>query len=236
MNIKCFVGIILLLVTGYNSTAGQVFNPYELIEGVQKRFERIKDYQVDISITVDINFLKMPESHAKITFKQPDKIKLESDGFALLPKQGLNFLPTQLLNSNFTAIYAGIDSVENYFTHMVKVVPQADSIDIILSTLWIDPADNIIRKIETTTKNTGTVYISLFYEDAQAQPLPDTVLFSFNVSGFKMPMSMSADFENLEEMTGNKNKSMSGTVTIKYGEYKINSGIEDSYFNKEDKN
>ncbi len=72
-------------------------DPDQILQKVVANFEKIKDYEVDVNIKVDVEFLKVPESNAKIFFKQPDKIALKSEGFAMLPKNGFNFSPASLL-------------------------------------------------------------------------------------------------------------------------------------------
>ena len=73
---------------------GQAKDPDTLVAMVKNEFDKIEDYEVDVVIKIDINFLKVPESKAKIFFKKPDKVRLKSEGFALLPKEGLNFSPS----------------------------------------------------------------------------------------------------------------------------------------------
>jgi hypothetical protein len=64
----------------------------------QAEFEKIDDYQVDVRIKVDVDFLKMPEREATIYYKKPDKFHIDSENFAMLPKSGLNFSPLGFLN------------------------------------------------------------------------------------------------------------------------------------------
>ena len=72
-------------------------NPDEILNNVKSKLESFDDYQVDLNITVDMEFLRIPDVSSKVYFKQPDKIKLESNDFAVLPKEGVNFSTAQLL-------------------------------------------------------------------------------------------------------------------------------------------
>lgn len=216
---------------------GQAKDPDKILEAVKTKFESVKDYEVDASITVDVNFLRVPESKAKIFFKQPDKLKLDSEGFALLPKEGINFAPTKLLNGEFSSIYVKSDTLRNHNVDVIKVIPLSDSSNIILTTLWVDSEMDIVMKMETTTKRNGTFVINLMYDESNYKFLPSEVRLTFSVSEIQIPKAISGELNNDDnENSGGrrkKNEPMTGTVIVKYSNYKINQGIEDSFFEKE---
>lgn len=226
------------LITAVLSTIisyAQDKNPDAILHKVKTEFLKINDYSVDAVINVDVDFLKVPESKATIFFKQPDKMKLESEGFALLPKQGLDFSPSKLLEEDYTAIYTKTDTIDGENADIIKVIPENDSSGIILSTLWIDEDEYIIRKVESTSKRTGTFAIHLFY-DNKSLKLPSKVSFMFNVTEVPLPASLTGDFDHEDEKPKrNREKQMSGTVVVTYSNYKINIGLTDKFF-EEDKN
>ena len=65
----------------------QTKNADEIITNVKNKFETVKDYQVDLKIEVDMEFLRVPKVSATVYFKQPDKMKMDSKDFAVLPKE-----------------------------------------------------------------------------------------------------------------------------------------------------
>ncbi|MGD8782095.1 MAG: hypothetical protein PVH88_24415 [Ignavibacteria bacterium] len=209
----------------------QEIDPYELINKLSEEFNKVEDYQVNVTITVDVNFLKVPETKATIYFKQPDKVKMDSEGFALLPKEGLNFSPAKLLENEFTAIYTKSEAIDGAECEVIKVVPLVDTTDVILSSLWIDPQLNVIRKIETTTKRTGTFGIDLAYNDSEYKNLPSEVKFIFNVENLELPVTMTGELDKPKEEK--KSDSMTGVVIVKYDNYILNQGLSDSFFEEE---
>lgn len=202
----------------------------ELINSVITNFNRVKDYEVDIDIKVDVEFLKVPESKAKIYFKQPDKIRLKSDGFALLPKDGLDFSPAALAKKDYTAIYEQDVMLNGIKTSVVKVIPVGEQSNIILSTLWIDPINKVIRKVESTTKTNGTFTIELFYDEAMKYPLPEKMVFSFNIDKLNLPKAFSNDGNPPKKRKRVPDAPTKGNVIVKYSNYKVNIGIPDSVF------
>ncbi len=211
---------------------GQSKDPNVIIKNLKNTFKKVKDYSADVDIKVDVSFLKVPEMKAKIYYKQPDKMYIESDGFAMLPKDGLYTSPLSLLNGEFTAIYAKDEFFEGHNTSIVKIIPLNDKGDIILSTLWIDQSENLLRKVESTTKTNGTFNIILNYNNNNF-PLPNNIEFIFNAVRLRLSRN------SMEEENNNNKKNNSGNSTGKvfliYSNYVVNKGIPDSVFLKKAK-
>ena len=215
---------IILCFTALNAQSN---NPEELIRLVKNNFQNINDYSVDVSIDVDITILKAPTTNAKIYFKQPNKVKIESDGFALIPKQGLNFFPTELLESDYSPIYIRSDKFENFQVEIIKIIPMSDTTDIILTTLWIDPLIKVIRKIEMSTKSIGLIEVQLRYNDVVERVLPSEAKFIFQAGNDDMKEEYKSDLKK-----NISSKKISGTVNLRYSNYFVNQGIDDSFFNE----
>lgn len=202
----------------------------ELINSVITNYKKVKDYEVDVEIKVDVDFLKVPDAKAKIYFKQPDKIRLKSEGFALLPKEGLDFSPAALVKKDYTAIYEQDVILNGKKVSMVKVIPIGEQSNIILSTLWIDPIDKVIRKVESTTKTNGTFTIELSYDESFKYPLPEKMVFSFNIDKLNLPKAFSTDGNPPSKKKRLPDAPTKGNVFVKYSNYKVNIGIPDSVF------
>ena len=212
-------------------------DPDEIINKVVTNFNIVKDYQVDVNIKIDVEFLKVPETKAKIYFKQPDKVHLEAEGFAMLPRKGMEFSPSSLLKKDYTAIYEQDVDLNGFKTSIVKVIPTGDHGDVILSTLWIDQKKQIIRKVESTTKTNGTFTIDFSYDNKFIYPLPVKIIFSFNLDKMNIPATISGETET--EKPDKKNISSDsrtkGKVIVNYSNYKVNKGILDSIFEEKNK-
>ena len=80
---------------------GLLFAGTPTVEAVQDslitRFNRIEDYSVKIKISVKMTGLRMPRKKIKLYYKAPDKVKVKSKGFAIIPKTGLGGSPDQFL-------------------------------------------------------------------------------------------------------------------------------------------
>jgi len=206
----------------------------QILQSVKAKFESINDYEVDINIEVDMEFLRIPKVSAKVYFKQPDKMKMDSKDFAILPKEGISFSPANFLKNNYSAIYIKSDTLNQSKVDIIKILPLDDSTNIILSTLWIDAENNIIRKVETTTKNRGTFSANLFYAEMLQYGLPSTMIFNINIEDPELPEMLEMDAGGVKKSLGKISKNLSGQINVKYSNYLINKGLEDSFFEKKE--
>ena len=223
--------ILLFSVTGFSQSK----DPDEILDNVIKALEMVEDYLVDVNIKVDVAFLKVPEANAKIYFKQPDKVHMESEGFALLPKQGMNFSPLGFLKTDYTALYDKEVELNGTNVSVLKVIPLDERSDVILSTFWIDQATNRIMKVESSRRPSGTFSIDLTYrKDKPDFLLPATMVFTFAIEDIRFPTGITGD-SNSESNNENEkeDKDKTGKVYINYSNYKINQGLPDDLFEDE---
>jgi len=231
---KLIISLLLILVQfGFSQSK----DPNDIINGVTTNFNKVNDYQVDVNIKVDVEFIKVPETKAKIYFKQPDKVHLEAEGFAMLPKNGMEFSPSSLLKKDHTAIYEQDVDLNGFKTSIVKVIPLGDNGEVILSTLWIDQQKQVIRKVESTTKTNGTFSINFTYDDKIKYPLPAKIVFSFNMDKMNIPATISGETNSEKSDKKNKNSDSrtKGKVIVNYSNYQVNKGIADSIFEEKNK-
>lgn len=219
--------ILLLIVLFSANLFCQNPDPNKLIEGVKDNFKSsVKDYEVTANIKVDVDFVKVPEMQAHIYFKQPDKVKMNTEGFAMLPKQAFNFSPEKLFTRNSSAIYVRTEKWNNTPIDVIRVIPNEDNSDIALSTFWIEPGRKVIRKIESTPKRGGAFQAELYYDEKTNYPLPTMIRFSFDSPRFNAPRETSSN----DKPKDGSSKPSKGTVTVKYSDYRINKGISDAVF------
>jgi len=216
-----------------NSTVfAQGNDPEKIIERVKTEYSKVNDYRVDVEISIDVSFLKVPKTNAQIIYKKPDKIRILSEGFAMLPKEGLNFSPLSLFKESYTAFYVKEETVQNKKAVVVKVIPLSDKSEVILSTLWVDRSTYAILKVESTTRMNGTFEMNLSYNRSQTQyNLPSSMYFAFEVDKFNLPKGLSGpSAKKQEKKKDDGTKKTKGSVSVIYSNYKVNKGIADKEF------
>jgi outer membrane lipoprotein-sorting protein len=210
-----------------NTSLAQTKSADDILAPVKANFEKIKDYTANAHINIDVEFVRIPDKDAIVYYKYPDKFRFKAEGFAMLPKKGANATSMQVLQGNYTAVYAGEATVNCVKTDMVKVIPLDANSDVILSTLWID-ATSKVQRIETTTRNQGSYTIDFTYASNPFN-LPSRLVINFDVEKMNIPLGLSMDVENFGKQKDAK-KSTRGKVTVTYSNYKVNTGLSDAVF------
>jgi hypothetical protein len=228
MSNKLFSIVFLFSMVGFSQSK----DPEAILNKVKAEFSKIEDYTVDVKVKVDVDFLKMPDREAKIYYKQPDKIHIQSEGFAMLPKEGLNFSPLSLLNSNYTSFYVREDTLNRIVTSVIKVIPLDGRSDVILSTLWVDIKRDLILKVESSRKPEGTFTIDMDYlKTEKGFWLPSSLVFTFSIDRSILPRKFNFDTDSdLKKAMEDSTKVQTGKVFIDYSNYKVNTGLSDEIF------
>ena len=221
---------IIILLFSLNLGAQQINDAVKLLEEINDKYKIINDYQVKAHIHLDVEFLKMPDKKAILYFKKPDKFRMKTKGFAMLPKNGVNLIPTDFLKGDYTAISISKDTI----TEVIKVIPIDPDSEMILSTLWIDLKKKRITAVDANTKKTGSYRVEINYAD-NSFGLPSMINVSFDIKEFELPVSFTGEFLK-KEVKKAKDGETKGSVTIRYSDYKINEGIEDKIFMKKKNN
>src|SRR4051794_27153495 len=154
----------------------------DLVNKVRAKLEQVNDYIAEGNLKTDVSFIKAPMGKVKVYFKKPDKFKLKKEGgISILPRGGVSInLSSIATTNNFAAIAAGESIVDGIQTKVVKLLPTDENSEIILSTLYIDELNQLVRKAVTTTKENGTYEITMTYGRYSNFGLPDKVVFNFN--------------------------------------------------------
>ncbi|PJA98432.1 MAG: hypothetical protein CO128_07425 [Ignavibacteriales bacterium CG_4_9_14_3_um_filter_30_11] len=225
---KLLIINILLLFIFTSFTNAQSKNPDDIIKNLKKEFEKVKNYQVNVKIKVDATMIKMPEMKAEFYFKQPDKTFVKSTSFAMIPKQGVNFSPVSYLKGEYTAVFARNENVNGRELSVVKIIPNKEDNEILLTTMWVDQVKNVIRKIESTTKENGTFNVEFNFDENLDYPLPSNIIFSFNLNKIGLQAKLE---DKLKRKKGKRDISgMKGKVVLTYSDYKVNTNLPDSLF------
>ena len=183
----------------------------------------------------NVAFLKVPVANIKVYFKKPNKLKVKSEkGISFIPKGAVSINMSNILGeNNYTIIDAGTEMIGNTKVRVAKLLPNDDNSDVVLSTVYIDPVNNLIRKSKTTTKENGTFELEMSYGKFSDLGLPDKIIFSFNTKDYKLPKGVTFDFDDGKEVkktTPDNLKKNQGIAEITFDSYLVNKGVPDSVF------
>lgn len=223
--------LFLLLSLGFTPLFAQ--NEEALLQKVKAKLETVTDYEAAGKMKMDVSFINAPESAVTIFFKKPNKFKVKkAGGISILPKGGVSVNMASLLpTGTYQIVPGGKAVVDGRQTTLVKLIPTDEVSEVVLSTLYIDEKEAVIRKAIVTTKESGTYDVQMNYGKYVGWGLPDKVVFSFNTKDYKLPKGITFEYEKGgEKKAADKEKNKKGTVTINYESYKINKGVDEKNF------
>ena len=223
--------IMVLFVVFYFFSFAQT--EADLVKKVKAKLDRVNDYQADGKMKIDVSFIKAPQGKVKVYFKKPDKFKIKKEGgISILPKGGVSInLNSIVSTSNYAVVPAGESTIDGIKVKVVKLLPLDETSEVVLTTMYIDETNLLIRKSSITTRENGTYQMEMSYGRYIDWGLPDKVVFSFNTRDYKLPKGVTFEYDS-----GNKPKNedvlknKKGKVEISYTNYTINKGIDDKIF------
>ncbi|WP_462254171.1 LolA family protein [Ferruginibacter sp.] len=224
----------LLLITFCSPMFSKAQDVNALVQKVKAKIDKVNDYEASGKMKTNVTFLKIPVATVKIYFKKPNQLKIKNEkGISFVPKGAVSInLNSIISNGKFTALDAGTDKVNGVAVKVVKLLPDDDNADVVLSTLYIDEANLVIRKAKTTTRENGSYELEMSYGKYIDYGLPDKIVFSFNTKDYKLPKGVTFDFDDGKEVkkTENKAKNKKGKAEISISSYTVNKGIADAVF------
>lgn len=237
---------ILFLFMLANSNAFSNENPEYIIKKTDDQFREINNYQVDMVISIAIPAFRMPKKKYKVYFKQPDKIKVKSRGFGLLPKTGMFTSPIENF-SNLSNIKFSKDFSRTNPNEIMLVG------DLVLDSLALDVPNEyarltfkptvdvkvdtqnwVITQVLTKIDTVKIMEINNFYDfvdDSFYMPVRSTV--EYYVKDARLSKWINKDIGTIMGNNHNMNiesDMVKGLISVSYAKYRVNQGIKDSIF------
>ncbi len=222
----------LFLLFGY-SVHCQDIN--QVLAAAKSKIGKVSDYVATGKMKTNVAFLKVPVANIIVYFKKPNQLKIKSEkGISFIPKGAVSINMNNILGeNNYLVIDAGIENIGNTLVRVVKLLPSDENSDVVLSTVYIDPLTNLIKKAKTTTKENGTFELEMSYGKFSEFGLPDMIIFSFNTKDYKLPKGVTFDFDDgSEQKKPTDTKIKKGRAEIYFKNYIINKGISNAVFIK----
>ena len=237
---------ILLLFLLANSNAFSNNNPEYIIKKTDDQFREINNYQVDMVISIAIPAFRMPKKKYKVYFKQPDKIKVKSRGFGLLPKTGMFTSPLEnfsnLSNIRFSKDLSRTDPNEIMLVGDLVLDSLALDVPNEYARLTLKPTVDVkvdtqnwvITQVLTKIDTVKIMEINNFYDvvdDSFYMPIRSTV--EYYVKDARLSKWINKDIGTIMGNNHNINiesDMVKGLISVNYAKYRVNRGIKDSIF------
>jgi outer membrane lipoprotein-sorting protein len=204
----------------------------ELIKKVKAKLDKVTDYTAQGKLKIDVSFIDAPDSKVVVYYKKPNRFKVKkAGGISILPKGGISVnMGSLLANENYDIVPGKDAKIKGVDTKVVKLLPQDENSDVVLTTLYIEEKNAVIRKATVTTKENGSYEIELDYGKYIDWGLADKATFLFNTKDYKLPKGITFEYEKGDKKKQEALKNKKGKVEISYSSYVINKGIDDKVF------
>ena len=237
---------ILFLFLLANSNAFSNNNPEYIIKKTDDQFREINNYQVDMVISIAIPAFRMPKKKYKVYFKQPDKIKVKSRGFGLLPKTGMFTSPQEnfsnLSNIRFSKDFSRTDPNEIMLVGDLVLDSLALDVPNEYARLTFKPTVDVkvdtqnwvITQVLTKIDTVKIMEINNFYDvvdDSFYMPIRSTV--EYYVKDARLSKWINKDIGTIMGNNHSMNiesDMVKGLISVNYAKYRVNRGIKDSIF------
>ena len=194
------------------------------IELLQGKYSGLKDYTADVNIHFDIETFKAPDLKAKLYYKVPDKMKVESKRVLFFPKEGSYFNPSLFKKDDFTVLFVENVTQEGKRAVKLRLLPKKAKTNIHDFVLMIDTGQNQVREVDVTQSGGKEIKAELTYGTFGGFELPTRINLLFNFPEVEPEMVKGFDTSPREK------KRVTGRVELTYSDYKVNSGLRDEIF------
>lgn len=202
----------------------------KLVQGV----EGVDDYTVCLQADLHMQNVRIPRAIATMYFKKPDKVHFDSPSIAMMPREGIAFNSVAMLDQ-YTAQMIGEDTALGLKVYKLQLAAKSASVRLRQLFVWVNPGNWTMVRLQTIPYEGRILTIDFSY--------------GLQESKFWMPITMDARFGLVDDGRGTRSQAAdsstapetpadqmmpraprSGSISITYSDYKINTGLSDEIF------
>jgi outer membrane lipoprotein-sorting protein len=216
-------GILPALIVALGGAPSLHLSGEAILKRVEASLANVQDYSVTLDVTPDVERVNAPPMHLQMYYKHPDKFHFESDGFALLPREGLAFNVARIL-SRFSVEEVG--DGETPASVQIVLRPKNDAIRVGKLTICVDTTLWRPTVITSVLLGGRTMTARFEYERYDGYVMPSLLIVQLTsppADTTDAPITMPGAIPRAP-------MPRSGTITIRYSNYKINIGLSDDLF------
>jgi hypothetical protein len=213
--------ILFLFITEWVQAQEEV---NRALDAIEKKYSGLKDYSVDVNVHFDMEALKAPDMQAKLYYKAPDKMKVDSKKIFFFPKEGGYFNPFLFKKQDFEVNLLEHLTYEGRKSVKLKLTPKEASGYHRIFVVIIDIDRNLIREIDLSQSEERKIKTIIDYGTFDGFDLPTHMELQLDMS----PSEPSGMKEFPQFHQGSKR--ITGKVEISYSNYRVNSNLSDEIF------
>ena len=196
------------------------------LDAIERKYSGLEDYTADVNVHFDMETFKTPDMQARLYFKAPDKMKVESKGVFFFPREGGYFNPGLFKRDDFE-IRVLERAAKGKRDIKLKIVPKKKERMGTEFVLLIDRKENLVREIHTSQYDGRETKARIEYGRYGSFELPKHILLVLDIPSAE-PVEKRG-FGPFEQ----KSERVTGTIEITYANYNVNTGLKDEIFRPE---
>ena len=240
---KKIILFIILLSTG-NADIDLI---NKIIQKTNNEYEKVKDFQAQMTVKLNVPGLRMPKKTYTVYFKQPNKFKANTKGFGMLPNTGIytspkdnfdNLKNLKIVNPNSDLQESSLlitgtlipDSLKAQFPSEYARLTFDPLVDVLIDTnIWV--IKSVTSRIDTLKlfeiTNNYKLYDNKYY-------LPFESQVEYFVKDARLAGWLKKDMKSLVNPNDQKLNSdiIRGVIKVNYSNYIINKDLPDRIFKK----
>jgi outer membrane lipoprotein-sorting protein len=228
--ILALVLLLSLMLLGAQVTQAQDQREgLRILAALERKYAELKDYTVDIQVHFAIETFRAPDLQAKLYYKVPDKMHIESKRVVFFPRDGGYFNPAQFGQDAYTVLFLGYVTYDKRKAVQLRLIPRkikgATTQDMVLT---IDTAKLLLQEMLLTQTEGKEVTAVFTYGTFGGFELPTFIRLILNLPAAEPGMAQG--FGAIPD--GGEEKRVQGEITITYANYKVNTALGDELFKK----
>jgi len=200
-----------------------------ILQALERKYVGLRDYIVDIQVHFDIETFRAPDLQARLYYKVPDLLRIESKRVVFFPRDGGYFNPAQFKQEDYTILFLGYVTYDKKKAVQLRLIPKkikGATQDMVLT---IDSARLLLQEMLLTQTGGKEVRAVFTYGTFGGFELPTFSRLILNLPAAEPGMAQG--FGAIPD--GGEEKRVSGEITISYSNYKVNTSLGDELFKKD---
>jgi hypothetical protein len=219
----------------------------DLILRTEQQYQKVIDFQVEMEINLNVPGFRMPRKKFKVFFKQPNKVKINTKGFGVLPKTGLFTSPSDNFDNLKSLTLVSYDNKKNPNDITISGQLITDSLKVKMPNEYarltfiptvdvkIDTLNWVIKSVTTRIDTLKIMQINNQYDQVDGRYyLPVLSTVEYFIKDAKLSKWLNKDISTVigkdQGLKPRSNDLVEGNIKIKYSKYKVNRGIPDNIF------
>ena len=217
----------------------------KIILNTEQQYQKVSHFQVEMEINLNVPGFRMPKKKFKVFFKQPNKVKINTKGFGVLPKTGLFTSPSDNFDNLRSLTLLNHNEKPNEITISGQLI--TDSLKVKMPNEYarltfiptvdvkIDTIKWVIKSVTTKLDTLKIMQIKNKYNQVDDDYfLPTTSTVEYFIKDAKLSKWLNKDISTVigkdQNLKAQNNDLVEGNIKINYNKYKVNRGIPDKVF------